>query len=267
VITSLQEAALCTLAEYQIDDLSDFKAAQSRIEQSSLETFIRASLMEPLDMLKLSARRLALPIAATSPRIIALSCGQLRHFATCSSLPGAATVVEAEITFEAEIGFQLQTSSGPDELEESKTSTVTKDVNAKALVTIDAFGRPINGELSSIAALDDDAGRRAWDALDRVRNTFAHFRGIFEPSTLEAIRKASQVGASPAMLDAIRRASQFKASPAIIDAIRRTNQLNASPAMLDAIRTASQFKPSPAIIDAIGKRIGLKFHQRHGKRS
>lgn len=246
VLPNLQAAALSTLAS--IDGASDdLSFIRDKVERDSVEVYIRFTLLEPLEELSLSARDLALPIDAVNPAIDAVVASELQLSPVRSNLSDDQSIIEATLKVDVRLSFERPSSAGALRSAEGgdpQREVLQKTLIAASLITVDAFGRPVDGELTSLAASEDDPGRADWRALDAVRSSLLKFSTDWSKTTsawqsldleriqpsLEVLRRALQVPVlSPELAETIRQASQLQLSSSALDAIRNAQQISLPP--------------------------------------
>lgn len=195
-VPTVQHAALRVMQQnpsddHGVDDHGVLVEIRDGVEREALELYVRTILLRPPVTPNLTSRQLALPIMSSEPELAQLSVGVISELRTRASLPNDQSVVEVTIRYDALISYVAPAieSLMEDKLSFS-TATMDKEVEVGALVTIDSFGRPVEGELTSVAAPSDDPDHANWANFDVSRANLAatiqnldSFRHVVREST------------------------------------------------------------------------------------
>ena len=271
VIGSLPELALVLASEFAEVDEQDVKAIQARLQLEALTQFVTVELLRDLSAVPVSERSLALPLAAHGPVLAVLGHVSGGRVEVKAAMTQEESAVEVSFRADTTVLFQLppESSLSPDIVEvlggsDQRLVQTTKPLEYKALVTVDRFDHPSQGELISVRAPSDDPGHQTWHraATNHLLQSVGGTRMSeikIPPGTAEAIRRMSEIKIPPGTAEAIRRMSEIKIPPGTAEAIRRMSEIKIPPATAEAIRRMSEIKIPPATAEAIRRMSEIKI--------
>lgn len=199
--TSDLASLLLSLAKsHQEESAEDLRRVKDLLEREAITSYIETVVLPAAVGRPLAARQCALPRASVQPEILAVQGVSDIACEVRGSADSRGAFAEFSLSATTLVGLDLASSegdlpSGVERMEDGRrAAAMLKVLRFGGLIELDSYGRPVSGDVSTIAALADDPDLKAW--RHGPGDVSAILAGI------ESIRRASTI--SPEVLEALR---------------------------------------------------------------
>lgn len=178
---NLQQLALALAADNAVPGAADIGAIRESVSRQALMDFIAESVMSSAESTEIDSRACALPVPTERAEIVWIIVDSEErdiNLTVQGDIGHGETVVEFSVLAWSAITVVLPQGAMADDptlveviSEGGKTiAQCLKELVYSGFITLDRFDRPSRWEMTKVAALPDDPGRRAWAIFDLSRS-------------------------------------------------------------------------------------------------
>jgi hypothetical protein len=210
-LRNLQELVVKLATEHSLKNSTDLGRLQGELHEQLLKEYINQQVLASAAGLAMDPRACALPTATTLAKGIPVGDARDLKLTVRAAALESDAVVEFRLEADTSILIELPPEVTSDDSTLAtvshgalSTAALSKPLWYTGLITLDRYGRPTGGELTRVAARDDDPGRTAWTVLDiSVRKP----REPFNPTFIKSIARLKPHQPTSSNIDAVNIAN------------------------------------------------------------